>query len=66
MLIFIMGLIIGIPELNKDNYEWVFNRINVLEEIQGSYLVSYNPVTKQKRTKSFYNRHGEKEYWNNN
>ena len=53
MLIFIMGLIIGIPELNKDNYEWVFNRINVLEEIQGSYLVSCNPVTKQKEQNPF-------------
>jgi len=53
MLIFIMGLVIGIPELNEENYEWVYNRISVLEEVQGSYLVSFNATTKEKTQNPF-------------
>ena len=53
MLIFIMGLVIGIPELNDENYEWVYNRISVLEEVQGSYLVSHNTTTNEKTQNPF-------------
>lgn len=47
MLILVCGLAIGIPEINQDNYEQVFNRISVLESLNGTFLKSTNPQTKE-------------------
>lgn len=42
-LIWLCGITIGIPEITKDNYEQVFNRINLHERLFGSFLHEYNP-----------------------
>lgn len=47
MLIFLCGLIIGIPSITIENYEKVFNRIYLHEKINGATLSSYNPATKE-------------------
>jgi len=48
MMIFICGLHSGIPNVTKDNYEKVYNRIRFLEIVQeGTYLKQYNPKTKK-------------------
>jgi hypothetical protein len=45
MLILICGLSIGIPEINEENYEQVFNRITIMEDCQGTFLRGTNPKT---------------------
>lgn len=53
MLIMLMGLVIGIPELTEYTYVNVYNRISVMEKINGSYLVSKNPKTSEKVSNYF-------------
>lgn len=53
MLIMLMGLVIGIPELTEDNYLFVYNRISIMEKIHGSYLVVHNPKTNQSESNYF-------------
>lgn len=53
MLIMLLGLSVGIPELTIDNYEIVYNRINLLEKINGdSFLKVINPKTQ--KSESYY------------
>lgn len=47
MLIMLLGLSIGIPNLDEKNAEQVFNRISILEDTQGTFLKVYNPQTKK-------------------
>jgi hypothetical protein len=54
ILIFLCGLIVGIPEITEENYEMVYNRISILEEANGgTYLQRYNPETKQAESNPF-------------
>jgi hypothetical protein len=53
MLILLMGLVIGIPELTEYTYVNVYNRISVMEKINGSYLVSENPKTSERVSNYF-------------
>lgn len=53
MLIMLMGLVIGIPELTEDNYLFVYNRISIMEKIHGSYLVVHNPKTNERESNYF-------------
>jgi hypothetical protein len=53
MLIMLMGLVIGIPELTEYTYVNVYNRISVMEKINGSYLVSKNPKTSERVSNYF-------------
>jgi hypothetical protein len=53
MLIMLMGLVIGIPELTEDNYLFVYNRISIMEKIHGSYLVVNNPKTNERESNYF-------------
>ena len=51
MLIFICGLFSGVPNITKDNYERLYERISFLESMQGStYLSSFNPQTKERES----------------
>lgn len=53
MLILLMGLVIGISELTEYTYVNVYNRISVMEKINGSYLVSENPKTSERVSNYF-------------
>lgn len=53
MLIMLMGLVIGIPELTEDTYLFVYNRISIMEKINGSYLVNENPKTNERVSNYF-------------
>jgi hypothetical protein len=53
MLILLCGMIIGIPEITEENYEIIFNRIAILEEINGTYLKHTNPKTKENEAYPF-------------
>ena len=53
MLIMLLGTIIGIPKLTEDTYLFVYNRISIMEKINGSYLVSENPKTKERVSNYF-------------
>ena len=51
MLIFICGLFSGVPNITKDNYERLYERISFLESMQGStYLSGFNPKTKERES----------------
>ena len=48
MLIYLLGVTIGIPELKTENWERVYNRIHLCEVANGgSFLVRQNPKTKE-------------------
>jgi hypothetical protein len=48
MLIYLLGVTIGIPELTTENWERVYNRIHLCEVANGgSFLVRQNPKTKE-------------------
>jgi len=53
MLIFILGLVIGIPKLTEENYEIVFNRINIMEQVNGSWMKQINPKTRREEEYPF-------------
>ena len=53
MLILLCGISIGIPNITEKNYEVVFNRISILEELNGTFMVQYNPKTKKADPKPF-------------
>jgi len=53
MLIFILGLVIGIPNLTNENYEKVFNRISIMEQVNGSWMKQINPQTKREEEHPF-------------
>ena len=47
MLIYLLGVTIGIPDLTTENWERVYNRIHICEVANGgSFLVRQNPKTK--------------------
>jgi len=53
MLIMLLGLSVGISDLTIDNYEIVYNRINLLEKLNGdSFLKIVNPKTN--KSESYY------------
>lgn len=41
-LIWVCGAIIGIPTIDEDNYEIIFNRINLYEKIFGCFMYKTN------------------------
>jgi hypothetical protein len=48
ILIYLLGVTIGIPELTTENWERVYNRIHLCELANcGSFLVRFNPKTKE-------------------
>jgi len=48
MLIYLLGITIGIPNLTTENWERVYNRIHICEMANGgSFLVKQNPKTKE-------------------
>lgn len=54
MLIYLLGVTIGIPELTNENYERVYNRIHLCEVANGgSFLVRQNPKTKSVEAYNF-------------
>jgi hypothetical protein len=54
MLIYLLGVTIGIPELTTANWERVYNRIHFMEIANGgSFLVRQNPKTKVAETYNF-------------
>jgi hypothetical protein len=52
-LIWLCGIVIGIPKITEDNFEQVYKRINVHEKIFGASLYNYNPKTKMKSEYNF-------------
>ena len=62
MLIYLLGVTIGIPDLTTENWERVYNRIHICEVANGgSFLVRQNPKTKQIETYNFT----KEMVWNN-
>jgi hypothetical protein len=62
MLIYLLGLTIGIPDLTTENWEKVYNRIHISEVANGgSFLVRQNPKTKQVESYNFT----KEMVWNN-
>ena len=62
MLIYLLGVTIGIPDLTTENWERVYNRIHICEVANGgSFLVRQNPKTKQIETHNFT----KEMVWNN-
>jgi hypothetical protein len=62
MLIFLLGLTIGISELTTENWERVYNRIHLCEVSNGgSFLVRQNPKTKEVEAYNFT----KEMIWNN-
>ena len=62
MLIYLLGVTIGIPELTTENWERVYNRIHLCEVANGgSFLVKQNPKTKEVETYNFT----KEMVWNN-
>lgn len=53
MLIMILGLSIGITELTEENHEKVFNRIRLIELVNGTFLAEYNTLTKKNEPHPF-------------
>ena len=62
MLIYLLGVTIGIPELTTENSERVYNRIHLCEIANGgSFLVRQNPKTKEVEAYNFT----KEMVWNN-
>ena len=62
MLIYLLGVTIGIPELTTENWERVYNRIHFMEVANGgSFLVRQNPKTKEVEAYNFT----KEMIWNN-
>ena len=62
MLIYLLGVTIGIPDLTTENWERVYNRIHICEMANGgSFLVRQNPKTKQVESYNFT----KEMVWNN-
>jgi hypothetical protein len=62
MLIYLLGISIGIPELTTENWEKVYNRIHLCEIANGgSFLVRQNPKTKEVESYNFT----KEMIWNN-
>ena len=62
MLIYLLGVTIGIPDLTTENWERVYNRIHICEMANGgSFLVRQNPKTKQVESYNFT----KEMIWNN-
>jgi len=62
MLIYLLGVTIGIPELTTENWEKVYNRIHLCEIANGgSFLVRQNPKTKEVEAYNFT----KEMVWNN-
>jgi hypothetical protein len=62
MLIYLLGVTIGIPELTTENWERVYNRIHLCELANGgSFLVRQNPKTKEVEAYNFT----KEMVWNN-
>ena len=62
MLIYLLGVTIGIPELTTENWEKVYNRIHICEISNGgSFLVRQNPKTKEVESYNFT----KEMVWNN-
>ena len=62
MLICLLGVTIGIPELTTENWERVYNRIHLCEIANGgSFLVRQNPKTKEVEAYNFT----KEMIWNN-
>jgi hypothetical protein len=62
MLIYLLGVTIGIPELTTENWEKVYNRIHICEISNGgSFLVRQNPKTKEVEAYNFT----KEMIWNN-
>lgn len=54
MLIYLLGVTIGIPELNEDNWERVYNRIHLMEMSNGgTFLYRLNPKTQKAESYAF-------------
>ena len=62
MLIYLLGVTIGIPDLTTENWERVYNRIHLCEVANGgSFLVRQNPKTKEVEAYNFT----KEMIWNN-
>ena len=62
MLIYLLGVTIGIPELTTENWERVYNRIHLCEVANGgSFLLPQNPKTKAVEAYNFT----KEMVWNN-
>jgi hypothetical protein len=62
MLIYLLGVTIGIPELTTENWERVYNRVHSCELANGgSFLVRQNPKTKEVEAYNFT----KEMIWNN-
>ena len=62
MLIYLLGVTIGIPELTTENWERVYNRVHFMEVANGgSFLVRQNPKTKEVEAYNFT----KEMIWNN-
>ena len=62
MLIYLLGVTIGIPDLTTENWERVYNRIHLCEVANGgSFLVRQNPKTKEVESYNFT----KEMVWNN-
>lgn len=62
MLIYLLGVTIGIPDLTTENWEKVYNRIHISEVANGgSFLVRQNPKTKEVESYHFT----KEMVWNN-
>ena len=62
MLIYLLGITIGIPNLTTENWERVYNRIHICELANGgSFLVKQNPKTKELQSYNFT----KEMVWNN-
>lgn len=62
MLIYLLGVTIGIPDLTTENWERVYNRIRICEVANGgSFLVRQNPKTKALEAYNFT----KEMVWNN-
>jgi hypothetical protein len=62
MLIYLLGVTIGIPDLTTENWERVYNRIHICEVANGgSFLVKQNPKTKELQSYNFT----KEMVWNN-
>ena len=62
MLIYLLGVTIGIPDLTTENWERVYNRIHLCEVANGgSFLVRQNPKTKEVEAYNFT----KEMVWNN-
>ena len=62
MLIYLLGITIGIPDLTTENWERVYNRIHICEVANGgSFLVKQNPKTNSLECHNFT----KEMVWNN-